>query len=232
MALDHVQPERLLCERLSTNVRVHRRHDGRLMLKSPFTFPDGDHHPIYLYDTPGGDVKLSDPGNTLMHVSYEDDVDFFHEGATDSLRGQIVRESGIDEDEGIFSMDAPPDFMATALFRFGLALTRIHDLTFPTGDRVSSTFDEDLTGLMFTMRDEQIVDTDYFPSHVPNGNHYPVDYQFTGSNWRPVFLYDVPGRHSPRLTTIMLSHVLQHGPKFDSRIVSSDKREIPRLEYA
>ena len=75
MALDHTQLESLLCERLCANVRVHRRHDDVLMLESPFTFPDGDHYPIYLTETPGGGVKLSDRGHTLMHVSYEHDVD-------------------------------------------------------------------------------------------------------------------------------------------------------------
>ena len=102
MALEHAQLERLLCERLCTHDRVYRRHDDVLMLESPFTFPDGDHYPIYLSETPGGSVKLSDRGHTLMHVSYEHDVDSFHEGAHASLREQIVRETEIDEEEGIF----------------------------------------------------------------------------------------------------------------------------------
>lgn len=78
MALDHAQLERLLCERLCAHVRVYRRHADMLMLESPFTFPDGDHYPIYLSETPGGGVKLSDRGHTLMHVSYEHYVDSFH----------------------------------------------------------------------------------------------------------------------------------------------------------
>ena len=55
-------------------------------------------------------ARLSDRGHTLMHVSYEHDVDFFHEGATTSLRGQaadlqasvvfVVPESG-QLDEGL-----------------------------------------------------------------------------------------------------------------------------------
>ena len=103
MALDHAQLERLLCERLCADVRIHRRHDDVLMLESPFTFPDGDHYPIYLSETTGGGVKLSDRGHTLMHVSYEHDVDSFYKGARASLREQIVRESGIDEEGGVFS---------------------------------------------------------------------------------------------------------------------------------
>ena len=65
------------------------------------------------------------------------------------LREQIVRESGIDEEEGIFSMEAPPDHVAAALFRFGQALTKIHDLTFLSRDRVASTFYDDLRGLLW-----------------------------------------------------------------------------------
>ena len=137
------------------------------MMESPFTFPDGDHFPIYLSETADGGVKLSDRGHTLMHVSYEHDVKLFYEGARASLREQIVRESGIDEDEGIFSIETPPDQVAGALFRFGQALTKIHDLTFPSGERASSTFYENLRGLVFTILDEAVVETDYIPSEVP-----------------------------------------------------------------
>ena len=87
-------------------------------------------YPVYLSETRGGSVRLSDRGHTLMHVSYEHDVDSFYEGARASLREQIVRESGTDEEDGIFSLETPPDQVATALFRFGQALTKIHDLTF------------------------------------------------------------------------------------------------------
>ena len=232
MALDHAQLERLLCERLCAHVCVHRRHDDVLMLESPFTFPDGDHYPIYLSETPGGGVRLSDRGHTLMHVSYEHDVDSFHEGARASLREQIVRESGIDEEDGIFSLETPPDQVATALFRFGQALTKIHDLTFLSRDRVASTFYEDLRGLLFTMLDEDNVDTDYILPDVPNGNDYPVDYHFAGRDGRAVFLYGVPGRDKARLTTIMLSHFLLHGLTFESVIVFADQQEIPRLDFA
>ena len=138
MALDQAQLEKLLCERLCAEVRIHRRQDDVLMMESPFTFPDGDHFPIYLSESAGGGVKLSDRGHTLMHVSYEHEVDLFYEGARASLREQLVRECGIEEDEGIFSIETPPDQVAAALFRFGQALTKIHDLTFLSRERVSS----------------------------------------------------------------------------------------------
>ena len=60
------------------------------------------------------------------------------------------------------------------------------------------------------MLDEEIVETDYIPHDVPNGDNYPVDYHFTGRDGSPVFLYGVPNRDKARLTTIMLSHFLLH----------------------
>ena len=97
---------------------------------------------------------------------------------------------------------------------------------------LSSTFYEDLRGLLFTMLDEENVDTDYIPPDVPNANNYPVDYHFAGSDGKPVFLYGVPGRDKARLTTIMLSHFLLHRLTFESVIVFADQQEIPRLDLA
>ena len=47
-----------------------------------------------------------------------------------------------------------------------------------------------------------------------------------------MFLYSVPDRDKARLTTIMPSHILHHGPEFESLIVFADQREIPRLDLA
>ncbi len=98
------------------------------MLDSSFSFPDGDHYPIYLSETGSGSVVLSDRGHTIMHMSYEHDIDTLYDGARAALREQIVRESGITEDNGVFSLETPPDQIADSLFKLGRALTKIHDL--------------------------------------------------------------------------------------------------------
>lgn len=213
------------------SVRIVERPGNVLMLESPFTFPDGDHFPIYLSETAGG-IELSDRGHTLMHVSYDHDVDSFYAGARSTLREQIVRESGIMEEHGVFSLEVPRDQVAAGLFRFGQALTRIFDLAPLGGDRVASTFYEDLQSLLFTLLDEEKVNVDYIPPEIPNGSDYPVDYHFEGKDGRPVFLYGVSGRDKARLTTIMLSHFLLSELKFESVIVFANQQEIPRLDLA
>ena len=231
MRLDEAALERTLCDRLCVSIRIHRRDDGVLMLDTPFTFPDGDHYAIYLSDTPSGAVLLSDRGHTLMHVSYEHDVDAFYEGPRAALRERIVREAGIEEHDGVFSVETAPDQVADAVFRLGQALTKVYDLTFLGSARSSSTFYEDLKALLLGVLDERKIEQDYVPPGISGGSIYRVDYRIEGGR-RPVFLYGVPNRDKARLTTIMLSHFLLGKLKFDSVIVFADQQQIPRLDLA
>ena len=143
MRLDEAALERTLGNRLCACVRIHRRDDGVVMLDTPFTFPDGDHYAIYLSETPSGGVLLSDRGHTLMQVSYEYDVDAFYEAPRAALRERIVREAGIKEHDGVFSVETAPDQVADAAFRLGQALTKVCDLAFVGSVRPSLTFCDD-----------------------------------------------------------------------------------------
>ena len=77
MNLDTGALQRLLCERLCEDVRLAERPDGALMLHTHFEFPDGDRFPIHVSWAGAGGVRLSDRGHTLMHVSYDHDIDSF-----------------------------------------------------------------------------------------------------------------------------------------------------------
>ena len=90
------------------------------MLETPFTFPDGDHYPIYVSTDSGGNIVLSDRGHTLMHMSYEHDVDPMFDGKRAALREQIVRELDIQEANGAFSVRTTPAGTAEAVFRLGV----------------------------------------------------------------------------------------------------------------
>ena len=87
MALDTEALRQLLCQRLCEEVRVQERPDGALMLRTNFQFPDGDRYPIHLCQSPAGGLRLSDRGHTLMHVSYEHDLDGFLEGTQQGCAG-------------------------------------------------------------------------------------------------------------------------------------------------
>ena len=169
---------KLLCERLCEDVRVERRPDGAMMLRTHFQFPDGDRYPIHLSETASGGLRLSDRGHTLMHISYEHNIDMFMDGTRGMLLERIMNESGLqwDKDGGALCFDTAPDRLPEAIFRFGQALTKVYDLTFLSRSNVGSTFYDDLEDLLSHLVDETRIQRDYEPE-APNAQAYPVDYR-------------------------------------------------------
>lgn len=231
MTIDHEALRNLLCQRLCEDVLLDRRPDGTWMIRSYFRFPDGDSYPIHLIEAPSGGLRLSDRGHTLMHISYEHDVDSFMDGTRGMLLERIMAESGLQWDDGAFTFDSSPERLPEAIFQFGQALTKIYDLTFLSRSNIGSTFYDDLADLLFHSVDEAKIQRDFKPD-VPNAQVYPVDYRIEGKGEIPLFLYGVPNRDKARLTTIMLSYFHRHELQFESILVFENQAEIPRLDLA
>lgn len=226
--------EQNLCEQFCAQIRLHRRPNGTVMLETPFTYPDGDQYPLYLSDTPTGGLRVSDGGHTLMHLSYENDVDKFSEGSRALLWNQIMTEQGVSYDEttGQFWLESAPAELAISSFRLGQTITRIYDLTFLNRSRVASTFYEDLREQIISLVSEDKVRGDYSVPGLPGAENYPVDFCLDGRNDTPVFLFGIPNRDKARLTTIFLQYYHQHQVNFDSLLVFADQKDIPRADLA
>ena len=231
MTLDRTALKELLCARLCEDVVVDQRSDDQLMLRTHFEFPDGDGYPFHLSEAPAGGLRLSDHGHTLMHISYEHDIDSFLDGTRGMLMERIVSESGIVQDGGVFFLDTSAEGLPEAIFAFGQALTRIYDLTLLSRSNVGSTFYDDLTECLQGLVGESRIERDHLPD-VPNAGAYPVDYRIDGKSGDPLFVYGVPNRDKARLTTIMLGHFHRHRLEFESIIVFEDQAEIPRTDLA
>ncbi len=232
MDLDVDALQKRLCERLCADVQLTTRPDGALMLRTHFEFPDGDRFPIHVSEAGVGGVRLSDRGHTLMHISYDHDVDAFLDGTRGQILERIVAEMGVEREGGAFRLDTSIEKLPEAVFRFGQALTRVYDLTFLSRSRVKSTFYDDLAEILKSLIDEDKMQADYLPEALPNPEAYRVDYRIEGKLTTPLFLYGVPNRDKARLTTIMLSHFHRHNLRFESILVFEDQSEIPRLDLA
>ena len=130
MAIDTDTLQALLCVRLCEDVRIDQRPDGALMLRTHFAFPDGDRFPIHLSESAAGGLRLSDCGHTLMHISYDHDVDSLLDGTQGVLLERIMGETGLgwDGEGGVLCLDTTPERLPEAVFAFGQALTRVYDL--------------------------------------------------------------------------------------------------------
>ena len=222
---------KLLGERLCEEVQVEARPDGMLMVRSSFAFPDGDRFPIRLSEVPGEGLRLSDQGHTLMHMSYEHDVDSFMDGPRGMLLDRVLGETGLTWDQGAFCFDTTPERLSESLFAFGQALMCIYDLTLFSRAHSASTFYDELKLSLLQLVDESRIHPDYQPP-VPNPEAYPVDFMLEGKDDMPLFLYGIPDQDKARLATMMLTHFHRHGVEFESLLVFADQTEIPRSVLA
>ena len=232
MTLDHASLKDFLCKHLCEEVSIEQRPvDNAWMIRTHFRFPDGDNYQIYISDIEPGGVRLSDKGNTLMHMSYDHDIDLFMDGTRGMLLERIMNENDLQWSGGSLCLDTAIEKLPEAIFNFGQALTRVYDLTLLSRSNVGSTFYDDLDEMLTNLIDEDKITRAYSPE-VPNSDAYTVDYYIEGKNDVPLFLYGVPNRDKVRLTTIILSHFHRYNLLFDSILVFQNQAEIPRQDLA
>ena len=216
----------LLCKAMCADVVVDVASDDLWRVTTPFVFPDGDGYSLYLKQLPSGGWRVGDLGSTLMHLSYENDIGKFREGSRGRLFAQILADSELSEDDGEFFIDTPAEALGVGVFRFGQAMTRLHDLTFLNRLRVESTFYEDLREALKSTVDETRLHEGHVVAGVPKAADYPVDYYIEGGA-QPLYLFGVPNRDKARLATIILQHLIGADVEFNSMIVFQNSAEIP-----
>ncbi len=231
MNLDLHKLEETLCSLMCAKVTIRPKSDKLLSVETPFFFADGDPYQIYIREMPGGILRLTDMGHTMMHLSYENNIDKFREGTRGKLFDQIKSETSVEEDDGEFYIESPLDDLGYNLFRFGQALTKINDLTFLNRARAESTFYEDFQKQLFKIVNEDLVQKEYYHMELENAKDYPIDYKIEGK-YSPLFLFGIPNRDKARLTTIILERLLRANVDFDSLLVFSDQGSIPKQDLA
>lgn len=231
MNIDIDKLQKSLCTLMCAEVRIRTKSDKLLSIETPFYFADGDPHQIYLREMPGGIVRLTDMGHTMMHLSYDNDIDKFKEGTRGKIFEQIKAETFIEEGDGEIFIDTSIDKLGVNIFRLGQALTKINDLTFLNRARAESTFYEDLQEQLYKIVGEEKIKKDYFYEEIENARDYPIDYRIEGKH-DPLFLFGIPNRDKARLTTIILERLLRANANFDSLLIFSDQGTIPKPDLA
>ena len=216
---------------LCADISISQKNASLLAIQTPFYFPDGDPYQLFIREMPGGVLRLSDMGHSIMHLSYENDVDKFREGTRGNLFNQIKAETFVEENDGKLHIDTPVESLATDIFRLSEAITRITDLTFLNRARAESTFYEDLKEQLTRIVSEEKITKDYFYEEMENAQDYWNEYRIEGKH-SPLFLFVIPNKDNARLTTIILERLLRSNANFDSLLIFSDQSTIPRSDLA
>ena len=217
-----------LCAAFCEDVAVSAR--GNLLTVSlPMVARDGDSFTVYLSRISGG-WRISDAANTMMRLSYENDLSKLLTGPRARLFETILAENGLQEDDGEIFLDAPADRLVRGIFQLGQGLSRVEDISLWSRSRVESTFYHDLREALYSTLSHDLIEESYAPE-ISGGEDYAVDYRIkTGG--RPLFIFGVNGKDKARLTTITLLHLKHSGLKFDSMVVCSDFSELPKSDAA
>lgn len=231
MNADLIKLQESLCKAMCSEVRVVPKNKDLAIIRTPFTFPDGDPYQVYLKELPGGLLRVSDMGHTLTHLSYENDTDKFRKGTRGKLFDQIMAEGKITEDDGEFYVDTAPDSLAPAIFRLSHALIKLNDITFLNRARAESTFYEDLRENLLRIISAEKIKEDYIYENMDNARDYPIDYRIEGKH-APLFVFGVPNKDKARLATIVLEHLKSSKADFDSLLIFADQGTIPRPDLA
>jgi hypothetical protein len=220
-----------LCKTLCGEVQIRTTQKGYLQILTPFTFTDGDAFQLYIQEKPGGGVRLTDFGHTLMHLSYENDLGKLRDGARGKLFDQVLAAAGMREENGQLLFDASLEGLGGGILQFGQGLTRIYDLTFLNRARVASTFYDDLKERLYGLVDPEKIQPDYILTGEADAESYSIDFRVEAKR-APLFVFGVAGRDKARLVTIVLEHWLRAKVEFDSLLIFQDQQEIPRRDLA
>lgn len=231
MIVDPTKLQEMICKSMCADVRLHAREDGRILVETPFAFSDGDVYSIFLEQLPSGGMRITDLGNTFMHLSYTEDIDRLSEGTRARLLERIVAEHGLTNHDGEFTIESSAENLGANLFRFGQALTHIHDLSYLKRARVESTFYEDLFESLTRTVPAERIQLDYVVPGLEKTEEYPIDFRVAAQP-RDLFLFGIPGKDKARLVTIILEHMLRSNVPFESLLVFADQTLIPRADLA
>jgi len=231
MNIDIKKLEDNLCNLLCAEINLRPKNEELVLVETPFYFADGDPYQIYIKEMPGGVIRLTDMGHTMMHLSYENDISKFREGTRGKLLEHIKSETFISENEGEFYIETTIESLASNIFRLSQALTKVNDLTFLNRARAESTFYEDLKEQLLNIVGEEKVVEEYYYEDMENSTDYPIDYKIEGK-YAPLFLFGIPNRDKARLTTIVLERLLRAKADFDSLLIFSDQVSIPKQDLA
>jgi len=111
----------------------------RFLVKTPFTFEDGDVMKVVLARDDKG-WYLTDEGHTFMHISY-DEVGI-ESKTRRRLLDQVLATYMVENKEGELRTQLRMDQMGDLLISFLQALTRISDLTYLTREHVRTHADD------------------------------------------------------------------------------------------
>lgn len=122
---------------LNKRVTLAERRKGIYQILCPFYHEDGDMYDIFLEPGTSGEVRICDHGLTLMRLSYTYELDT---PKKEEVFNRILKEHGIQNEEGNLFIEAPQQYVLEAFFRFTQAIGKITNLSIFKKEKICARF--------------------------------------------------------------------------------------------
>lgn len=215
--------KQLLCSSFCRDIGFKETKYGAIV-SLPVYDMDGDAFSIYLSEITGG-WRLSDGANTVMRLSYENDLDSLFKGSRLDLFNNYVAEANAEYDDGELVLQIPADQLIAGLFEFTRLLSRVSDLALLKQHRVASTFKDQLRDAIFSLIPNDKIHENYRVPGLPNADDYVIDYMIDAET--PLFLFGASNKDSVRLSIITMQYLEKHDINFNSLVILEDSSKLP-----
>lgn len=225
MNIDHILQK--FNNKVSKQIRIEEAGNERFRVLTPFRFDDGDHLVIMLRQNEFGNWELTDNGHTFMHLSYEIDEKSLTEGTRNKIITRTLSEFGLDNRDGVFSVEISDHKYGNALYDFIQAIVRINDVNYLTRERVKSTFMEDFRAFMEEHVPSNRRDFDWNHPQLDRNGFYTVDCRINHRP-KPIMVFALNNDTKTRDTTITLHQFESWNLEYESISIFENQEEINR----
>jgi hypothetical protein len=207
-----------LREDFNRHVTFREKRPGIMQVLAPLYHEDGDMIDVFLDlpKEPGGSIRISDHGLTLMRLSYGYDVDT---PAKRKVLDRILSENGVFEDRGRLYIDTTAGHLYPTLLQFAQTVAKVSSMQAFKREVIHSLFYETLDDFITASFSAYRPRERYAP--IPDRDDLEADWRFDVKP-RNIFLFGVKDNAKARLAALTCREFQIAKVSFRSVIVHED----------
>ncbi len=216
----------ILKEQFNNRIDFREKRNGINQLIGPFYHEDGDMMDIFITESPSepGKIRLCDYGMTLMHLSYDYDIDTPNK---ENILDKIIYEQGFKRDNGNIYVDVNQDLLYQYVFQFSQTIAKVSSMQYFKREIVRSLFYDQLAEFV------EVKLSIYKPARkvlpLPARDDLEVDFELKLNN-KKLYLFGIKDETKARLATISCLEFQKAKLPFKSIAVHDNFENLPRKD--
>ena len=164
-------------------IEFREKRLGIYKVLAPFFHEDGDMYDIFVEELPGGKIRISDYGLTLMKLSYTFDIQTENK---QSILESIISQNRAELIDGCITLDILPQQFPVGLNQFSQIISKVSNMDIMSRELAQSLFYEYLREFIFDTLRTYDIEENYIPT---SDKDLVVDYKINVQ--RPIFVFGV-----------------------------------------